>query len=76
MIKDNNRICAYDCFGNEILVGDYVSCILLKSLGTWRNKNRIVLIKGIVVGWTFKRINIKLQEMFNNTDLNQIEYAN
>ena len=68
MIKDNSRSCAYDSFGNELFTGDYVSCVFLKVLGSWRNKYRAVLVKGKVINWTTKRIDIVIKEIANNTD--------
>ena len=67
-MKDNDRICAYDCFGEDIFVGDYVSCVFLISLGSWKNKHRIIIAKGKVTGWTTKRIDVEIKEILNNTD--------
>lgn len=64
---DNTSTCAYDCFGNEILPGDLVSCVFLKVLGSWKNKHRVVMAKGKVIGWTAKRIDVEIQEITSNT---------
>jgi hypothetical protein len=68
---DNTSTCAYDCFGNEILSGDLVSCVFLKVIGSWKNKHRVVIAKGEVIGWTAKRIDIRIQEITNNTDIQE-----
>ena len=71
MIKDNTSTCAYDCFGNEILSGDLVSCVFLKVLGSWRNKHRAIIAKAKVIGWTDKRIDVEIQEITSNTDIQE-----
>lgn len=71
MIIDNTSTCAYDCFGEELLVGDSVSYVFVKAINEWKNKIRTVIVKGKVIGWTAKRIDIEIQKIANNTDIQE-----
>lgn len=70
MIKDNTRTVAYDSFENELTVGDRVVCAIPRYT---YGSSTFILCKGIVKGWTEKRIKVEISEVENNTDIEFIE---
>ena len=61
MIKDNTGTNAYDSFGQDLYIDDTVLCALITC-------GRIMLFKGTVIGWTKKKVKVRLTEPHNNTD--------
>lgn len=66
MIKQNTKECAYDAFEQELHVGDKVIVVVSQ------NGCRYCLYKGTVLGWSNKRVEIRVEEGAINTEMQDI----
>lgn len=70
MIKDNTTTNAYDSFWQVLNKGDLVICSIPRYT---YGADTFILCKGIITGWTAKRIDVEIKEVQTNTDIRYIE---